>query len=462
MPAFKRSPHGTCAKGLILGGFPLFVRLSTQRLPLLLCWLFLPPISVPACHAWLTRTGPHRCNDALAIWGAQERAGTVGFRCAADVPGSDNLDCGGKSLCGRFQAPDASVTLASTDEWVVFAGNSTVRSPTGTKISAAASLQPLTACNGTQSTLTWDGGKKRTSAASCIGNGNDSIAFTVVATPGAAPTTLSVYGGATGAGAMITATLHDGAEVTTFSDRVNVTANDIHQQVTYNVRWELIFAAKTAGATLHVEISAPSAPLPPPPPPSPPPAPLPCPGLMCGSVTKHTGDVDLSSTGSSDWTHYGLGGAADTVNRKCAAGSLIQPLVTAGSSVPFGDCPQTFSWSDGGSPPGTPADAQFGIEQQTPTAIFLGSGGGPAGGFTFTVDVPAVNSTTNIYIYFGACGNLGVLDAMLENLDNGEETGFKYASEMCTHHHLHPPSSAASAVVRASFVLPQLPQPMIA
>ena len=388
----------------------------------------------------------------LAIGGVQERAGTVGFRCAADVPGSANLDCGGKSLCGRFQAPDASVTLASADEWVVFAGNSTVRSSTGTKISAAASSQPLTACNGTQSTFTWDGGEKSTSAASCIANGTNSIVFTVAATPGAAPTTLSVYGGATGAGVMITATLHDGAEVTTFSDRINVTANEIHQQVTYNVRWELRFAAKTTGATLRVEISAPSALIPPPPPPAPPPASLPCRGLMCGSVTKHTGDVDLSSTGSSDWIHYGLGGAADTVNRKCAVGSLIQPLVMAGSAVPFGDCPQTFSWSDGGSPPGTPADAQFGIEQQTPTAIFLGPDGGAAGGFTFTVDVPAVTSTTNVYLYFGACGNLGVLNATLENLDNGEETGFRCAKEM---------SCSASAVVFASFMQRLRPQPMI-
>ena len=34
-----------------------------------------------------------------------ERAGTLGFRCAADVPGSDQLDCGAERICGRFGAP---------------------------------------------------------------------------------------------------------------------------------------------------------------------------------------------------------------------------------------------------------------------------------------------------------------------------------------------------------------------
>ena len=58
-----------------------------------------------------------------------ERAGTLGFRCAADVAGSDALDCGSKPLCGRLEAPDASVPLSTADsEWVAWDGAETVRS----------------------------------------------------------------------------------------------------------------------------------------------------------------------------------------------------------------------------------------------------------------------------------------------------------------------------------------------
>jgi len=71
-----------------------------------------------------------------------ERAGTIGFRCAADVPGSNaSLECGGKALCGTFQAPKAIVDLpqSGSAQWVVWGGAKSTRSNAGRDISEAAS-----------------------------------------------------------------------------------------------------------------------------------------------------------------------------------------------------------------------------------------------------------------------------------------------------------------------------------
>jgi hypothetical protein len=140
---------------------------------------------------------------------------------------------------------------------------------------------------------------------------------------------------------------------------------------------------------------------------------------MCGVVAKHVGDVDLAASGTSDWTHYGLGGAVHAVNRKCDVTPLIHPLVMNGPSDTFHDCPQTFSWSNGGFEPGAPAAAQVGSVQKTPAAIYS-TGGSKGGGFNFTVTIPFVPTTTRVYLYMGTCANVGSLDVALVDVGTGK------------------------------------------
>ena len=142
-----------------------------------------------------------------------ERAGTIGFRCAADVPGSNaTLECGGKALCGTFQAPEATVELpkSSADQWIIWGGAKSTRSNSGMDISEArsgSSGMVLTVCNGTQTTFSWAAG--RSGLGSCLVNGSDGIVFNVSGAAGKT-STLSVYAGATASAAMIEATLMDG------------------------------------------------------------------------------------------------------------------------------------------------------------------------------------------------------------------------------------------------------------
>jgi formylglycine-generating enzyme required for sulfatase activity len=347
-----------------------------------------------------------------------ERCGTIGFRCAADVAGSDELDCRGDKVCGKFDAPAAAVDLAASGanvEWVMWDGPTTVRSPLSKKrISDATSGLPgaaLAPCNGTQSTFSWAGGKS--AMGTCLANGTDGVLFTVSSLEAGKKSVLSVYAGTLAASAMITATLVDGTETTVYEERVNATRADILAKTPYNLKWELGFTANTSSATLTVNVSSPMTIMPPPPTLPPTPAPAPCGAAMCGTVTKHSGDVPLSSVGTSDWTHYGYGGSLSSVNRKCNTSSLIRPLQIAKGSC-FADCPQTFTWTHGGFDTGTPDAAQVSQVMGTPTAIFSGGpAGSDNGGIGFTVDIPAVKVVTSVYVYIGACGNTGVLTAEL-------------------------------------------------
>lgn len=316
------------------------------------------------------------------------------------------LDCGSKSLCGWFQAPAASVPLSGTTEWVVWAGSSTVRSPGGKSISGATSGSSggtLTPCNGTQSTFRWAGGSS--SEGICQTDGKEGMVFTVSPSPNK-QSMLSVYAGATGATAFrITATLDDGGSTTVFSDQVNSTQIDISNKATTNLRWDLKFTAASPAAKLTVSVSSPSVPLPP----SPSPTPAPCTAVLCGEVAEHNGDVSLSDVGTSDWTHYGLMDSIASVNRKCKAGALIgdlTPINSGGQERWFDNCPQTFSWTGGGSAPGTPTNAQVFSTEETPSAIYSSAAKGSApGGFGFSVRIPAVTVTTRVYLYIGACSN---------------------------------------------------------
>jgi hypothetical protein len=208
--------------------------------------------------------------------------------------------------------------------------------------------------------------------------------------------------------------------------------SDVTLHAPFNLKWELSFEAKSAGATLAVNISAPKIPLPPPPPTPPPPTPAPCSKALCGAVAVEAKgeEIDLSSVGTSDWTHYGLGNTPKAVNRKCEAGTLIQPLkVTDGAMSSFNNDGMTYSWKKGGFEPGTPAVAQLGSASSTPDAVWSSAAKGrPAGGFEFAIDIPAVEHTTNVYLYMGVSGNLPMLNVTLLGADGVAAGSYAYTA----------------------------------
>eukprot|EP01050_Picozoa_sp_SAG11_P011577 SAG11_NODE_1237_length_5426_cov_4.878543_4_plen_1325_part_00 len=394
-------------------------------------WYF--PLTDGNCatgHCGMTTNFVH--NKYFLMNSRYERAGTVGFRCAADIPGTDKpLDCGGKPLCGRFNAPAARVQLpeSGTEEWIVWGGAKSARSDDGRRsISEAVSGtvgDALVPCNGTQSTFIWSAGT--TSMGSCIANGTDGILFNVSARS-TKVSSLMVYAGSVAAAAGISATLIDGDKTTVFEEHVNATASDIAQKMPFNLRWELAFKPKHPDAVLMVNVSAPYLPVPPPPPAPAPPVPAPCFKALCGAVSpQKKGEVDLSAVGISDWTHYGLGNDPKSVNRKCKVSRLIQPLkVTDGAMPSFNNDGMTYSWHNGGFDPGTPAAAQVGSAVSTPDAVWSKAGKGAPGGFIFAVEIPPVDVATNVYVYMGVCGNLATLNATLFSM-NGSATGtFEY------------------------------------
>jgi len=127
----------------------------------------------------------------------------------------------------------------------------------------------------------------------------------------------------------------------------------------------------------------------------------------------------LSTVGSSDWVHFGLGDDLTSVNRKCNASALIHPLKLTGDGAAFMNSPQTFSWVDGGYEANTPNAAQEGSASETSTGIY--SRGTKPGGFEFTVDIPQATADVIVYLYMGLYANEGVFSATLHGSKGGVE-----------------------------------------
>lgn len=382
-------------------------------------WYF--PQTMPNCgngHCGYPNLGMH--NKYFLMNSRYERAGTLGFRCAADIAGLDNIDCQGQPLCGKFTAPNAKVSLNPAGKWVVWTDIDPTKPQSFTAISKAASVSPegspLSRCNATQTSFLIPQNKSTTEAI-CQVNGSTGIYFSVAPTA-IGNQTLSIYvGAAPGSTLMITSNLTDNGKTWTYQAYVNASDDRVLGSIAYNVRWDLWFMTKSLNAVLHVTVSAPSVPVPSPSPPPPPPPQPPCNRPMCGNVNSLAGNTILSDVGVSDWTHYGLGDNIASVNKKCSVGGLIHPLQhiqNGGTELPFFNCPQTFSWVDGGYEKGSPSIAQVGSVDSTPTAVYSSaSAGSQPGGFAFTVEVPPTTGSIKVYIFIGTCGNVGVFSASL-------------------------------------------------
>lgn len=289
-----------------------------------------------------------------------ERAGTIGFRCVQDVPVAEQSSCTAP-LCGSFEPPSAFVDLSKSAEWAAWgvSGSSTVIRNSGSAgaISDVAHTNAsLTTCRG-QLSFSWTDGSganattvNNTRVGVCQANGGG-IALTVTSKPG--KHTFSVFASSQAASFIINATLTDGGEPAgrPYNELLSATAVDMAAKVWYNIRFNLDFTTKTAGAALKVHLAAPQsnghyAPLPPPPPLPP------CATPLCGNFAplQPGQKVDLSALGTADWAHFGDKKATATI-----AGAPL-PYAAAGAAVPTDPTDKSlFSLAGGASLVGSQA-----------------------------------------------------------------------------------------------------------
>lgn len=271
-----------------------------------------------------------------------ERAGTVSFRCAQDLPVVEQTKSCGQVLCGNFSPPAAFTNLSSTasaSQWVVWGvhgtGVGTTRS-SGEAVISDVSGQAIKQCNAQhqQVAFSWTGANA-TDGANATGSNVTAVGvcqedgagiYFMVSPRHAGNYSLSLFAGAQGGSHSIDVTLSDGAKNSSYSEQLLAVAEDLQTSVWSNVRWNFVFEA-TSGAALTVHLAAISSNGHYASPPAPPPL-SPC-SHFCGSTVPFDYQkVDLSIVGSADWAHYGDVKAVQTI-----AGVQL-PYSASGASVP--------------------------------------------------------------------------------------------------------------------------------
>eukprot|EP01043_Picozoa_sp_COSAG02_P057112 COSAG02_NODE_6880_length_3311_cov_1.479763_2_plen_720_part_00 len=321
-----------------------------------------------------------------------ERAGTVSFRCAQDLPVVEQTKSCGQALCGSFSPPAAFTTLSSTasaSQWVVWGlhgtGVGTTRSSGEAAISDV-SGQAIKQCNARQQQVafSWTGANA-TDGANATGSNvtavgvcqEDGAGMRLTVIPRQAGNySLSLFAGAQGGSHSIDAILSDGPKNSSYSEQLLAVADDLQASIWSNVRWDFTFEA-TSGAALTVNLAAISSNGHYPSPPAPPPI-SPC-SHFCGrTVPFDYQKVDLSTVGSADWAHYGDVKAVQTI-----AGVPL-PYSASGAFVPSDD---KSNWALAGG-------ATL-IGSKTPGFTDLRSGG-PNGHATATLTAHLEGSGHNI------------------------------------------------------------------
>jgi len=130
--------------------------------------------------------------------------------------------------------------------------------------------------------------------------------------------------------------------------------------------------------------------------------------VLAGSVSAAVDAIDLTTSGTSDWTHWGDG--VPGLTRKASGGSQITDytLVQGGTVVNYGNDLRVMSWSDG-----VPTTASTG----NTTGIFIeGLGSG------FTLSVPAGTLARTVTVYVGGWASSGTFRAHLSDSSSADYT----------------------------------------
>jgi hypothetical protein len=126
-------------------------------------------------------------------------------------------------------------------------------------------------------------------------------------------------------------------------------------------------------------------------------------GLLSGAVATPAGPVQLTTTGTLDWAHWGALAVTD-FDHKAGVTPLISnyTVVGSGNVSRFANNPVGYTWTDGGPPNSTATN--------TTTGIFTS---GLGGGFRITVPADTVQRTLKVYV--GAWSSQGKLEAHLSD-----------------------------------------------
>jgi hypothetical protein len=133
-------------------------------------------------------------------------------------------------------------------------------------------------------------------------------------------------------------------------------------------------------------------------------------GTLAGSQTTAAASYNLTTLGTSDWAHWGLGGNVYNFDHDASGGSQISNVTDLGTGLVGGysSSSRSVSWTNG-----TPIASQSGDDGYIWANTVLGTG------FSFTV--PASTTERTVYVYAGGYSSGATLTA---TLSDGSATPF--------------------------------------
>ena len=114
---------------------------------------------------------------------------------------------------------------------------------------------------------------------------------------------------------------------------------------------------------------------------------------------------NLTTLGTSDWAHWGLGGNGSAFDHKSSGGSQISNVTRLGTGAGYGgytDSSRSVSWTDG-----TPVTTKTGDDGYIWANDAIGAG------YSFTV--PASTTAQTLYLYLGGYSSGSTLTAHLSD-----------------------------------------------
>jgi hypothetical protein len=127
-------------------------------------------------------------------------------------------------------------------------------------------------------------------------------------------------------------------------------------------------------------------------------------GSLSGVESTAAASYNLTTLGTTDWAHWGLGGSATAFDHKASGGSQISNVTELGSGSYGGYTYPTrsVSWTDG-----TPVASESG------DSGYIWANNAIGAGYSFTV--PASTTKHTLYVYLGGYSSGGTLTAHLSD-----------------------------------------------
>jgi hypothetical protein len=127
-------------------------------------------------------------------------------------------------------------------------------------------------------------------------------------------------------------------------------------------------------------------------------------GLLSGVQSTAASSYNLTTLGTSDWAHWGLGGSVSAFDHKATGNSQISGVTRlgAGSYGGYSDPSRKVTWNDG-SP----------LAKESGDSGYIWANNAIGAGYSFTV--PASTTTQTLYVYLGGYSSGSTLTAQLSD-----------------------------------------------